>query len=95
MAIIRFGEWLPDAADLNNPGVVSVKNALPNISGYVPIGALTPITNATDTRPRAAVGVRDKDGVIRQYVADDNKIYELINTTWTDRSKSLMSKREE
>lgn len=33
---IPFGEWLPDQADFENPGLVEAKNVIPTSKGYAP-----------------------------------------------------------
>lgn len=84
MPVINFSEWLPDAADLGNPGSLSVINAFPGLNSYKPVPALVTQTNALTGRPLAAVSARDKDGNIFQYAGDSTKLYELGGTTWAD-----------
>ncbi len=86
MTVLPFSEWLPDTAPLGSPGLVSVKNALPGLNSYKPIGAFTAQSTALDTRPRGAITVRDNDGIVRQFAGDTSKLYERVGTTWTDRS---------
>lgn len=86
MPIIQFGPWEPDQAALGNRGLLTAKNAFPSASGYLPIGALMPATDALDARPRGAVNARDRDGNVFQYAGDAAKLYQNINGTWTDRS---------
>lgn len=88
MPIVPFGEWLPDQADFLNAGAVTATNVFPSASGYLPVGALTPVTDALDARPRGALQARDKDGNVFQYAGDAAKIYENTTGAWTDRSKS-------
>lgn len=88
MTVVPFGEWLPDVADYANPGCLVAKNVLPGSTGYKPIGSLSPISTALDSRPRGAITVRDSGDVVRLYAADEGKIYELASTTWSNRSKS-------
>ena len=87
MPVIPFGPWLPDAAALNNPGSLSVVNAYPGLNGYKPVPAFTQQTNALGNRPRGAVSARDKDGNVKQYAGDVDKLYELSSGTWSDVSK--------
>ena len=84
MPNIPFGEWLPDQADLLNPGVLTAKNVLPSASGYLPVGTLTPVTDALDARPRGAFQARDKDGNVYQYAGDAAKLYENDGGSWGD-----------
>lgn len=46
MIEFRFGPWLPDATDYNNPGLETCKNALPSPGGYQP--ALGPSASLAD-----------------------------------------------
>lgn len=86
MPMIPFGEWLPDAAALGNPGALRAANCFPGPTGYKPAHALQVTTNALDARPRGAISVFDKDGNVRQYAGDAAKLYELSGQTWGDKS---------
>ena len=87
MQTIKFGKWIPDSADLHNPGLASVINAYPSVTSYKPVGALTTTTSALDARCQGALTVRDASENVRQYAGDAAKLYELSSSTWTDRSK--------
>lgn len=87
MPIIPFDPWLPDAADLGNPGAISVVNALPGLTSYKPIGQLVSVTNALDARPRGAIEALDASKNVYQYAGDAAKLYSLTSTTWSDVSK--------
>ena len=52
--VIRFGEWLPDLPDLDNPGMVVVKNALPTAVGYTEVLGPEYLGGVLDGRPLAA-----------------------------------------
>lgn len=84
---LPFGEWLPDAPKYNNPGMPTVCNVYPGPGAYKPVGDLTPVSSALDAYARAAITTRDKDRNVRQYAGNASKLYELVSTTWTDRSK--------
>jgi len=87
MPVIPFGEWMPDRASLENPGLVVAKNTFPGASGYEPVPAFQSSTNATDTRPRGAIQARDDTDVVYQFTGDTAKLYQNVAGTWTDRSK--------
>lgn len=87
MPVIPFGEWLPDASALNNPGALSVINAFPGLNSYKPVPSLTVQTDALTNRPLAAIAARDKDGNLFQYAGDSGKLYSLSSGTWSDLSK--------
>src|SRR3990167_2121036 len=84
--MIRFSEWLPDAAALGNPGALRAVNCFPGLTGYKPALSLQVTTNALDARPRGAIGVKDNTAVVRMYAGDAAKLYELVAQVWTDRS---------
>lgn len=88
MAVVRLGEWLPDQADYRNPGAITATNVVPTASGYAPVRNFVSETNALDNRPRGAATFRDLSGDVRQYAGDQNKLYERLVQTWTDRSKT-------
>lgn len=84
MTVVPFGEWIPDAAALDNPGALRVTNAFPGLTSYKPVPAFVQVTGATDDRPRGAISARDSAGNIFQYAGDETKLYELSGTTWGD-----------
>ena len=87
MTVIPFGEWLPDAAVLNNPGAPRVANAFPGLTSYKPVPSFVDETDALTSRPLGAEAGRDTAGNIFQYAGDSGKLYELTGTTWGDISK--------
>lgn len=88
MPIIPHGEWLPDQAAYQNPGVTVATNVLPSASGYVPMPTLVADTTALTARPRGAIAGRSTAGVATQYAGDETKLYQNASGTWTDRSPS-------
>ncbi len=84
MAVVRAAEWVPDAADLGNPGYISVINAVPGLNSYKPMPAHTVLTDALTAYARGAIDVRDKDLNVFQYAGDATKLYELTGTAWGD-----------
>lgn len=86
MPVLPFGSFAPDQAAYGHRGLLTAKNVFPSASGYLPVGALSPATDALDARPRGAVNARDRDGNVFQYAGDASKLYQNINGTWTDRS---------
>ena len=84
---IEFGEWLPDQADLANPGLVQALNVFPAATSYLPWPSQQPFSNATDTRALGAIQARAADASVSLYVGDTAKLYELLGTEWTDLSK--------
>lgn len=87
MPIVSVNEWVPDAADLGNPGSITVKNALPGLNSYQPLPQLVVTTNALTDRPRGAIEATDASANIYQYAGDETNLYSLSGSTWTDISK--------
>jgi hypothetical protein len=88
MALYPFSAWLPDQAATVNQGVVDVRNALPGPSGYAPFRALVPATDALAEQPLGAVQALDQTDTAYQYAGGAAALYENVDGTWTDRSKS-------
>lgn len=86
MAIVPFGEWLPDQADLSNPGSTAVNGVYPRTAtSYGPVASLSNISDALDSAAIASFsGRRGEDGTIYTFAATADKIYRLNSTAWTD-----------
>lgn len=84
MPVISTPEWIPDAADLGNPGSPSIINALPALTSYQPMPTLMAVTDALSARPRGAIEAVDKDGNVFQFAADVDTIYQLSGSSWSD-----------
>lgn len=87
-ATVKFGEYLPDLPSYENPGATVAKNVIPNAIGYLPLPALTTVTDALTARCRGAFAVRDKDSNSYNYAGDATKLYVQSTTTMTDVSRS-------
>ncbi len=88
MKFIPFGEYLPDHADLGNPGLIDVQNALPSPSGYMPFKSFVAETDSLTDRPLAAINAIDESGEAFQYAADATDLYENVDGEWTVRTRS-------
>lgn len=89
MAVIPFSEWMPDAADLGNPGALTAKNVLPGRDGYKPLPSLSAVSDSLASRPRGAIEAYDISNVSHQYAGDAEALYSLDNDfLWQDASKS-------
>lgn len=86
MPIIPFGEWLPDAAALGNPGAIVANNVYPGPTSYKPAASLLTTSNALDARARGAVAMKDNSNNVHQFAGDAAKLYRIVGTTWTDSS---------
>jgi hypothetical protein len=82
--MIPFGEWLPDYADLENPGTPHVNNVLPAPSSYRPIGSVQAISDALAETPIGGGTAQKSDGVVLNVVGTPTGLFKLENNTWID-----------
>jgi hypothetical protein len=87
MPVIPFSEWVPDAADLGNPGAITLLNAVPSINSYQPHPSLVANSTALTDRPRGAIEALDAAKNVYQYAGDETNLYSLSAGTWNDVSK--------
>lgn len=83
--MIKFGEWLPDFADNENPGANEAKNVIPAVDGYDPLPAHAPVSNALDSICLGGISAVASDGVIYNYSGSLKTLYELRQEVWTAR----------
>lgn len=88
MAIVRFGEYLPDVHSLNNPGLTVAKNLTPHSQGYHCWYEIVAYSDALTAYARGGIGASDKNGNQYVYAGDATKLYSLTDDTWTDVSKA-------
>ena len=88
MPIVPLAEWVPDAADLGNPGSIQVTNAVPGTNSYKPMPALSALTDALGAKCLGAIDARDKDLNVYQFAGDSTKIYQLSSTSWSNVSQA-------
>ena len=81
---IKFGEWLPDLADFENPGSTLIKNAIPFQGSYLPVKSVNQISDALTARCRGAMSARDKTGQVYSYAGDETKLYSLAANVHSD-----------
>jgi hypothetical protein len=86
--MIPFAEWLPDQADLNNPGATVAKNVLPHAMGYSPMRSTDAYSAALTARCQGAFSARDKSNNVYTYAADVSLIKSLSNSGWADVTRS-------
>lgn len=87
MPVIPFNEWVPDAADLGNPGAIDLVNAVPALTSYKSHPSLVTSSTALTDYPRGAIEAIDKAKNVFQYAGDETNLYSLVAGTWTDISK--------
>jgi len=78
--VIQFGEWLPDQADILNPGVTVATNVMPSAVGYHSMNSFVEYSNAADGTIRGIFAAKDSSNNTKLFAGDDAKLY-LHNTT--------------
>jgi hypothetical protein len=85
---LKFGNWMPDQPDYHSGGATEAKNVIPFANSYLPLKAVTQITDALTARARGAISVRDSGGQAYLFTGDETKIYSLAGNVHTNVSKS-------
>ena len=73
--MIQFGEWLPDQADLLNPGVTVATNVLPAANGYHSMNSFVPYSNAATGTIKGIFAAKDSDANTKLFAGDATKLY--------------------
>ena len=86
MALLAFGEYRPDVADLNKDYTSMLENVLPRSDGYGPVQALEGYAEPLDGPCRGYFFARNADATVTIFAGTATKLYKLDNTTlgWTD-----------
>jgi hypothetical protein len=88
---IPFGEWAPDAAELNSARIGDILNVLSAGESYIPFPAIGAFSAALASAPygRAFVA-RSLSGQITVFVGTATKLFKMDNTdaTWDDVSQA-------
>ncbi|HXF55632.1 MAG TPA: hypothetical protein VNK52_16080 [Hyphomicrobiaceae bacterium] len=86
MTVIPFGEWRPDANDLNGRHTQLVRNVRPQSDGYGPFRSLRALTDALPDVCRGYFLAWQDDGSVAIFAGTSTKLYLLNNTTlaWED-----------
>ena len=84
--MIPAGEWLPDIADLQNPGTTKAENVSPLVDGFGQLKALAETSTALTAYCRGAMAAKDKTDVTYNYSGDGTSLYENVSGIWIDRS---------
>jgi hypothetical protein len=85
---IKFGEWLPDLPDLNNPGVTLAKNVLPLGDSYQQFPNATVYSNALTARCQGFVSTKDNSGNTINFSGNATKLYKSAIGVFSDVSKT-------
>ena len=86
--VIKFGEWLPDQPSLGNAGANRAENIISSANNYLPFDDIDGVGTATDTTPKGAISLADKDRNVEFFVGDQAKLYRAIGTALSDVSLS-------
>lgn len=76
---IPYGEWLPDAPELNNPGALEALNVLPGEGGsYIPMCAHSPTAQIAPYTVTSAASVLLPNDVVQLYIGSSYGIHGAI-----------------
>lgn len=81
---LKFGEWLPDLADFENPGATLVKNVIPFQGSYLPANDFVTISDAINARARGSISALNNAGVVYTYTGNETKLYSVSQAAHTD-----------
>lgn len=72
---VKFGPWLPDLPDLDNPGLTDCKNVIPVEGGYRPFNPLAGNIYALAERPQGGLAFPNPPASHTTYVGTATKLY--------------------
>ena len=86
MTIIKFGEWVPDGAQIEaGPTLAVASNVYPRATGdYGPINGLASYTGALGARAMGTIMVRDSTFATSNFAGSSTSIWKLSDATWND-----------
>ena len=73
--MITFGEWLPDQADMMNPGVTVATNVLPAANGYRSMKNFVEYSNAASDTIRGIFAAKDAADNTKLFAGDATELY--------------------
>jgi hypothetical protein len=77
VAILAFGEYLPDVASLDNPGLIEAKNTIPLNGYYQAVKSPVFYSGAMGNRALGMISTRNSTGTAYTYTGDQKKLYTL------------------
>tara|TARA_Y100001938_G_C8093722_1_gene436773 strand:- start:441 stop:2255 length:1815 start_codon:yes stop_codon:yes gene_type:complete len=90
--MFSFGPFLPDQADLGNPGSTVATNVLPKTAAtYAPFPAQAVVSNALTNRPMGAASFKQTDGTVHTFAADSQDLFKLSGMTFGNVSRASAS----
>ena len=84
---IPFAEWLPDIPALGNQGAITAKNVIPDQVSYLPFPNQVVFSTSLSARAQGAIIARDTVGNSYNFAGDNNKLYQLVGTSWSNVSR--------
>lgn len=95
MALIPFGEWLPDMPEYQNPGSNTILNCVPDsVQSYAPALQLSSVTGALTNRAQGAMFTRDNSSNVWGFAGDSTRLYKYVSgsTSWQDITQRAAAK---
>tara|TARA_B100000459_G_C8597870_1_gene210601 strand:- start:3931 stop:5610 length:1680 start_codon:yes stop_codon:yes gene_type:complete len=90
MAYKDFKDWLPDAPEYRNEGLVNARNVVPSFKSYRPMKDISPVsTNSLDNRCQGFASFRSSAGNITSFAGDETKLYKYLSNSFSDVSGGL------
>ena len=76
MALLPFGEWLPDGPPFGNPGTVVALNVVPRTqAAYGPMNSPVPYSGALPSQVCGSYGYREANGTVFNFAATTSHLY--------------------
>lgn len=91
LGTLKFGEWLPDLPEHDNPGSPLVQNALWVNGAYIPAPDFSGLGAAINERCQGAYAATDANADTHIYVGGATKLQEYDGVTFVNRSGSTYS----
>ena len=86
--MFNFGPFLPDQADLGNPGATVATNVLPRTTTtYAPFPSQSSVSGALSNRPKGAASFIQSDGTVNTFAADHQDMFKLSTATFGNVSR--------
>lgn len=80
--IVRFGDWLPDLPELDNPGLTEAKNVVPTDRVYKPYLPMNGSGDALSERPLGGISAFDSSGAAFFYTGTVHTLQQRSGTGW-------------
>lgn len=90
-ARIPFGEWLPDAPYLDNPGLVEAKNVIPVDGYYKDFLEISGYDDTLNARPQGAFAAVDSSGDPEIYIGTATQLFEKTGASYNSLSSTTFS----